>query len=380
MAQEEKKVEAVEVLTKKEFSAIAEEIKAKFDESVEKASKFNTSPEDEKAIKANVDKRESVVKFLNAVSEKNESYLNPIHNERAKALNEGTGSAGGYLVPEEFEKSIVKFVDQYNVIRQNSTVLPMSSDVKRLNALATDPTVYIVDELGTITGSSLVFAEPVLTAKKYAGFIDWSTEVMEDSELPLVNLIAERLGIAIASKEQSEFISGVTSGSEGLLAVTGVTALALNSGTAFTNVTWDDLADMQAELAGVSIADSQNAKYYMHSATYNVLRQQKASTSGNYFLPVAPTDKMPAQAWGHEIVICNSMPSATATGTKFVVFADLKKHAFIGDRRGITMKMLDQGVVGSVNLSTQDAEALRVTKRTAFVTALQTGIVTLATN
>lgn len=372
--------ETVEVLTKGELKEVAKEISAKFEESLERGKKFNTSPEDEKAIKDNLEKRNETVKFINALSSKDDKFLSSFSNTRAKALNEATGSAGGYLVPEEFEKSIVKFVDQYNQIRQNATVLPMGTDVKRLNALTTDPTVYIVDEFGTITGSSVAFAEPVLTAKKYAGFIDWSSEVVEDSELPMINLIAERLGIAIASKEQGEFISGSTSGSEGILQASGVTALALNSGTTFANITWDDLADMQAALAGVSLADSMNAKYFMHSSVYNYLRQQKASTSGNYFLPVAPTDKMPAQAWGHEIVICNSMPTTTATGTKFVAFGDLKKHAFIGDRRGITMKVLDQGVVGSINLSTADAQALRVTKRTAFVTALATGIVTLATN
>jgi hypothetical protein len=41
---------------------------------------------------------------------------------------------------------------------------------------------------------------------------------------------------------------------------------------------------------------------------------------------------------------------------------------------------MSEGTVGAVNLGEQDMEALRVTKRTAFTTALQTGIVTLATN
>ena len=378
--EEKKNIVNEEVLTKADFKNIAEEVTAKFEESLERGKKFNTSPESEKAIVKDLEKRNETVKFINAMSEGNKTFLNGFNKTRAKALNEATGSAGGYLVPEEFEKSIVKFVDQYSQIRQNATILSMSSDVKRLNALTTDPTVYIVDELGTISGSSIVLAEPVLTAKKYAGFIDWSSEVIEDSELPLINLIAERLGIAIASKEQTEFIQGVTSGSEGLLQASGVTATALVTGTTFANITWDDLADMQSSLQSISISDNQNAKYFMHSSIYNTLRQQKASTSGNYILPVSPTSNMPAQAWGKEIVICNSMPSTTATGTKFVAYTDLKKHGFIGDRRGVTMKMLDQGVVGSVNLATADAQALRVTKRSAFVTALATGIVTLATN
>jgi HK97 family phage major capsid protein len=325
------------------------------------------------------------VKFLNAIANGDRKTLKALHKERieasGKTLNEGTGSAGGYLVPVEFEKLIVKFMSPYNAIRRNSFVLPMTSKTKELTALTGEPTVTVEDELATITATGITFGKPVLTAKKYVAIADWSSEVGEDSAFDLVSLLAERIARAISKKEEEQFIGGTTSGSEGLLKKSGVTATQLIAGDGFEDITWEDLAGMEVALSEVDEAEAETAKYYMSRSVYNVLRVLKASTSGVFFLPVAPTQAQPALAWGHEIVITNQMPkiSASAQSTKFVVFADLKKHAFIGDRTGIKMKILSEGTIGSVNLATDDAEAIRVTKRTAFVIAGETGIVTLAT-
>ena len=139
---------------------------------------------------------------------------------------------------------------------------------------------------------------------------------------------------------------------------------------------------MIAALDEVDLEESQNAKFIMSPSVFNVLRKQKSSTGGEYMVYNAPQEGTVAQAWGRPIVLMNQMPllSATATGSKFVALADWKKHAFIGDRRGITVKLLEEGTVGSDNLAEKDMLALRVTKRTGFVTANATGIVTLATN
>jgi len=310
--------------------------------------------------------------------------LKKMHESRAKALNEGTGSAGGYLVPEEFERTIERLMNDYSVIRQNATRIPMSTDVKRLNSLTGNPTVHIVGELTTITGSQNTFAEPVLTAKKYACITDWSNEVFEDSEVSLIQQIQETIAEEMAQAEENEFINGTTSGSEGLMVVSGVTGNSLISGTTFVNIIFDDLSAMIVSLENVSNVSNRSAAFYMSPYVYGQLRIKKG-TDNHYILPPVPSSDMPASAFGKPIYTCLSMPSSTATGTKFVFYTDLRKTAVIGDRRGMTVKVFDSGSVtesdGTTrNLITQDAEALRVTKRTAFCTRLQTGIVTLATN
>ncbi len=52
---------------------------------------------------------------------------------RTKAnLSEGTASAGGFLVPEEFKAEILRLVPMYGVMRANARMIPMMSDVAHI--------------------------------------------------------------------------------------------------------------------------------------------------------------------------------------------------------------------------------------------------------
>lgn len=364
---------------------IVKEIVAKQDESlVARKKEFNMTGSKESEFKlAETMKRNETVKFLNAMTLGDGKLL---RGYREKALNIGTGADGGYLVPDEFETEILRNLNEYSAIRRNATVLPMSGDVKRLNVSTSIPITRKPAELAVITGTTVTFAEPVLNAQKYACIVDWSNEVLEDSEIQLVSYIAETIGESMANAEESDFVNGTVSGSEGILQVSGVTGITQNTGTTFSLIQWDDLADMQSALFGVANMEAQRGQFYMSYSVYNILRQLKSSTAGNYFvMPSAPTLETPAFAWGRPIVVCANFPSTTATATKYVAFADGKRHFIIGDRKGLTMKVFDEGTIvdaggSSRSLLTTDAQALRVVKRTAFVVRLPSGVVTLATN
>lgn len=153
------------------------------------------------------------------------------------------------------------------------------------------------------------------------------------------------------------------------------------SGSTFESITYDDLAAMQKALFEINKAEAMSGAFYMSMTAYNALRTSKASGDGNYFnLPPAPTAETPATAWGRPIYVMNEFPTTSAGSTKFAIFTDLSRHGFIGDRRGIAVRTADQGEVDGVNLFVQDAQAIKATKRTAWTTALQSGIVTLSTN
>lgn len=354
----------------------AEETHAKY------AKKFYMTNSAVDSVKA--DKAEGVlksIKFINALNEGDRAVLKQLSNERAKALNEGTGSAGGYLAPEEFERFVIMAMDDYSEIRKYSTVLTMGSDVKRLNSLTGKVTVHKAAELTEVTASTPTFGEPVLTAEKYMGATVMSEELLEDSETEVISLLARMFGEKLAQAEQDSFIDSSVSGSEGLLTVSGTTGTTIITGATFSSLTFDDLAKLQKLIFAYSKSESQRMQFIMGMTAYNALRTSKASTSGNYFyMPPVPAIDAPATAWGRPIIVISEMPETTATGTKFAIGTSLADHFFIGDRRGITMKVQDQGTVDSVNLNTSDARALVVTKRTAQVVALASGVATLATN
>lgn len=326
------------------------------------------------------------IKLFNAMLEGDNATAREIakdsvngNSARAKALTEGAAS-GTYLVPEEFEARVFMSLNDYSQIRKYATVLPMNSDVKRLNALTTKPSAHKVSELKGVTSSQATFSEPVLTAEKYMAAGEMSSEILEDGEVDLINMLARVYGERIAYAEQDSFINSSVSGSEGLLTVSGVTATTLATGTSYTFVDYDDLATLQSNVFAYSPAEANSIQFLMGFGTYNTLRTAKTSGDGNYFvMPAAPTAETPATAWGRPIIVVPQIADTTATSTKFVVATDLAQHFVIGDRTGLTVKVAEEGTVNSVNLLQQDARALIIRKRTAQVCVLPAGIATLAT-
>jgi len=378
---EEMKETEAQFVTKDELKSIVEEMSVKIAEAKERREKkFNLSNE-EKAIKD----AEKTVKFFKALVDGDKATLKEIAQERVsgnKALGEATGSEGGYLVPAEFEAKVYAFNSGYTQIKDNSLVIPMNSLTKELNSLTTEPIGYKTSEKSQITASDPAFAEPVLTAQKYGAITAFSEELGEDSEVPFMDLLAQRISRALNKVEQYNFVDDTTSGSEGLRQVPGSTVRALITGTGFANVQWDDLANMLNDLRTIDIdeADDPDTKYYMAPIVWNYLLQTKASTAGTYMNATGAQGEPIRRAWGKEVVLCPHMPSTTATGTKFVLLGNLKKHFVIGERRGLKVKLLEEGTVGSDNLGEKDMMALRVTRRTAHVAVLPTGLVWLKTN
>lgn len=383
MDKKEIKNEVVEkdFVTKDELKSIVEEMSTKIAEAKERREKkFNLSA-DEKAIKG----AENTVKFFKALIDGDKATLKEMAQERIsgnKSLGEATGSEGGYLVPAEFEAKVYAFNSGYNQIRSNALVIPMSSMTKELNSLITEPIGYKTSEKAQITASDPAFAEPVLTAQKYGAITPFSEELDEDAEIPFQDLLSQRIARALSKVEQYNFVDDTTSGAEGLRQVSGSTVRALITGTTFASVQWDDLANMLNDLRTIDIdeADDPDTKYYMAPITWNYLLQTKASTAGTYLNATGAQGEPIRRAWGKEVVLCSHLPSTTATGTKFVLLGNLKKHFVIGERRGLKVKLLEEGTVGSDNLGEKDMMALRVTRRTAHVCVLPTGLVWLKTN
>jgi HK97 family phage major capsid protein len=372
-------------MTRKELKAFAEELAAKNAAAIEKSRKaVNLSGDMGDKVKLEVHKKlEPTVKFFNALQKEDMDTVKSMHESRAKALNEGTGSAGGFLVPIEFEKFVNRKVDDFNVLRRSGRVLPMSSNQKNLNELVTDVAVSIIGEGAQITESDPVFGEPILTARKYAAITAWTNELMDDDEtdIGLANLLAERFAEGIAKKEEDEFVNGVTAGSEGLLQVTGTTAVTMAAGkTSFADVEVSDIFDMITKIQEYSLMEAKNAKLFMSPYTWQALSKDQP-TNATYYLNPVPGGQTPLQIKGVPVELVNAFPGLAedAVSTGFIVLSDLSKHLFIGDRKGMSVKVSEDGTVGANNLFEEDKRALRVVKRTANTTSLESGIVVLET-
>ena len=69
------------------------------------------------------------------------------------ALQIGTDSEGGYLVPDEYERTLVQGLEEENVLRSLCTVIQTSSGDRKIPIVASHGTASWVDEEGTIPDS-----------------------------------------------------------------------------------------------------------------------------------------------------------------------------------------------------------------------------------
>ena len=81
------------------------------------------------------------------------------------ALEEGTDSEGGYLVPDEYERTLVEALEEENVFRQLANVIRTSSRDRKIPVVATKGTASWIDEEGAYTESDDSFGQvSIITA------------------------------------------------------------------------------------------------------------------------------------------------------------------------------------------------------------------------
>ena len=83
----------------------------------------------------------------------------------SNVLVEGTDSAGGYLVPEEYDSRLIEKLEQENVLRKLGTVIQTSGE-RKINVAATKPAASWVEECGNLTFGDATFSQVILDAYK----------------------------------------------------------------------------------------------------------------------------------------------------------------------------------------------------------------------
>ena len=286
---------------------------------------------------------------------------------RTKGLAEGTDSDGGYLVPTEFHKEILRTVEEYGSGRKIFRKIPMSTNRKDVTAVSGKPLVYRPGE-GTAPAqlSDFGFSQKFLEMKKVMCIVVGTSELIEDnqSDTDIWDLVRERVGEAIAEEEDESFFNGDGSANKdtGLFASTdpNLTDLIITANT-YGGAHPDELLDLQTR---VSKSIRKKGVYLMSQSVFDVYRKHKDS-NGQYIIQ-QPQGGRPATLWDKPVEIVEVLPEvadASQGSKRFVGFGDPKMAAVYGDRRSMTIKKLEEATVGSINLGETDQSALRFTQR-----------------
>ena len=250
-------------------------------------------------------------------------------------LQIGTDTEGGYLVPDEFEHTLVQGLEEENVLRSLCTVIQTSSGDRKIPIVTAHGTASWVDEEDPIPTSDETFGQISIGAHKVATMIKVSDELLQDSVFNLESYIAAEFARRIGAAEEEAFITGNGTGKPtGLLhatngAGTGVTT----SGNAPTA---DEIFDLVHSIKSVY---RRKAVFLLNDSTLKAIRKLKDG-QGQYLWQPGLKEGQPDMLLNYRIATSPFMPEIAA-GNKVILFGDFKSN-WIADRQGRSFQRLNE--------------------------------------
>lgn len=293
-----------------------------------------------------------------------------------KAHTEGVNSAGGFLVPDEFETELISLREQFGVFRREARVRPMQSDVLRVPRRSATLSASFVGEATAGSESTQTFEQVNLIAKKAMVLTTVSNELAEDAFVNLADDVAGEIAYAFAKKEDECGFTG--DGTSTFGGIQGVVP-ALEAGT--NNVTFTTTGSGRADATGLTdgevsafmallpqYADTPNAKLYMHKGTWHAGFERLLATNGGTSGIERANGFAQPTFLGYPVVFSQTLPNmASSAGLSadgiVAFFGDLSLAASFGDRRQTTIQISEHATVGGGSVFEQDELAVRGTER-----------------
>ena len=252
------------------------------------------------------------------------------------ALQVGTDSEGGYLVPDEYERTLVEALEEENIFRQMAKVIKTSSGDRKIPVVASKGTASWIDEEGAYPESDDSFGQVSIGAYKLGTMIKVSEELLNDSVFDLQSYISREFARRIGAKEEEAFFTGDGKGKPlGVLAATGGAETGVTAASA-TAVTADELMDLYYSLKSPY---RKKSMWVLNDSTIKAIRKLK-DNNGQYLWQPSLAAGAPDMILGRPIKTSAYMP-AMAAGAKTIAFGDFSYY-WIADRQGRSFKRLNE--------------------------------------
>ena len=138
-----------------------------------------------------------------ATDEYRRAFWNGMRNKMSyevqNALSIGTDSEGGYLVPDEYERTLVEALNDEVFFRNLATVIKTSSGDRKIPIVTSKGEAAWIDEGGQFTESNDSFGQTTIGAHKLATMIKVSDELLNDSVFNIEQYISREFGRRIGA-------------------------------------------------------------------------------------------------------------------------------------------------------------------------------------
>ena len=262
---------------------------------------------------------------VNALSSEQQQIVLQRAREVRNTMSTGTGSEGGYLVPNEFSRTLLEALKAFGGVREAVTVMPTST-----GASMDWPTTDATSEEGELVGenASVSHADPQFGTKSLDTYkfssktVAVPFELLQDSQIDLEAHIRGRLQERLGRITNKLFTVGtgtnqptglVTASASGKIGATGKT----------TDVDFDDLIDLEHAL-DPAYRMGGGVGYMFHDSTLKVLKKKKDSQNRPLWIPGYDI-KEPDMINGKPYIINQHMP-VMAAGAKSILFGDFSRY------------------------------------------------------
>ena len=298
------------------------------------------------------------------------------------ALSVGTDANGGYTVPDEFHRQLIKALEENNIFRTLAKTIRTNSGTRTIPVAGETGQAFWVEEGNAIAESDMTFSVQTLSAYKLASLIRVSNELLNDSAFDIGAHIAERFGVRFGNAEENAFINGkgvsadpTTTPSEPTGILTTLTTPSVKTANA-VSISFDDVFKLYYALKAPYRA---KANFLCNEATLLQLMLLKDKNDNYLWKPGLDIGK-PDTILGHAIYTSTYMPTFTGkattdAGKKVLLFGDFSYY-WIADRTNRTLKRLNE--LYAVNdqvgfIGTQRVDGKLILPEAMQVLALGTG-------
>ena len=274
--------------------------------------------------------------------------------EIRNTLKEGADPQGGYLVPDEFERTLIQMLAEENVLRSLSHVIQTASGDHKIPVVASEGTAAWTDEEAAYTESNTTFGQVSIGTHKLGTLVKVSEELLNDSAFDLEGYMAQEFARRLGNAEEESFLTGTGTDRPSGILVDTAGASDGSTAAATTAITFDDLIELYYSLREPY---RKSATLLLHESTVKAIRKLK-DTQGQYIWQPSVSADVPDKILNCPVVTSRYMPQMAADA-KTVLFGDFSYY-WIADRQGRTFKRLNElyAVTGQVGfLGSQRVDA-----------------------
>ena len=275
-----------------------------------------------------------------ATAEYRRAFWNNMRGRRdmgvQNTLKIGEDTEGGFLVPDEYERTLVEALEEENIFRKLANVITTSSGDRKIPVVASKGEASWIDEEGQIPESDDSFGQVSIGAYKLATMIKVSEELLNDNVFNLESYISREFARRIGTKEEEAFFGGDGTGKPlGILSDVGGGGIGVTTAGA-TAITLDEVLDLFYSLKSPY---RKKAVFVLNDSTIKAIRKLK-DNNGQYLWQPSIKEATPDTLLSRPLYTSSYMPSIAATA-KTMVFGDFSYY-WVADRQGRVFKRLNE--------------------------------------